>query len=116
MCCFHQGSVIASQTFVLVKMSSRRLDQDEYIRLGHTSSSCIQDVFKTSSRRTTEEDVTGLVDTSLRHLQDVFKTSLKRITQGKLVLLTHLQQVLIKYYKDKYPQKDSLWPRFLSNL
>ena len=31
------------QTFVLVQTSSRRLDQDEYIRLSHTSS---EDVFK----------------------------------------------------------------------
>ena len=32
------------QTFVLVQTSSRRLDQDEYIRLSHTSSKRLQDV------------------------------------------------------------------------
>ena len=31
------------------KTSARRLDQDQYIRLGHTSSTCLQDVFNTSS-------------------------------------------------------------------
>ena len=41
----------------LQKMSSRRLHQDQYIHLGHTSSRRLQDVFKTSSK----------------HLQDVFK-------------------------------------------
>ena len=35
----------------LQKMSSRRLGQDQYIRLGYTSSRRPQDVFKTPSRR-----------------------------------------------------------------
>ena len=55
----------------LQKTSSRRLGQDQYIRLGYTSSRRLQDVFKTSSRR--------LAKTSSRHLQDVFKTSSKRL-------------------------------------
>ena len=55
----------------LQKTSSRRLGQDQYIRLGYTSSRRLQDVFKTSSRR--------LAKTSSRHLQDVFKTSCKDI-------------------------------------
>ena len=55
----------------LQKTSSRRLGQGQYIRLGHTSSRRLQDVFKTSSRR--------LAKTSSRHLQDVFKTSCKDI-------------------------------------
>ena len=53
------------------KTSSRRLGEDQYIRLGHTSSRRLQDVFKTSSRR--------LAKTSSRHLQDVFKTFWKRL-------------------------------------
>ena len=53
------------------KTSSRRLDQDQYIRLGHTSSRRRQDVFKTSSRR--------LAKTSSRRLQDIFKTSCKNV-------------------------------------
>ena len=62
---------ISQQTFVfmktsflrLQKTSSRRLDQDQYIHLGHMSSGRLQDVFKTSSKR----------------LQDVFKTSSKNV-------------------------------------
>ena len=47
----------------LQKTSSRRLDQYQYIRLGHTSSRRFEDVFKTSSKR----------------LQDIFKTSYKKV-------------------------------------
>ena len=55
------------QTFVLMKTTSRRLDQDEYIHLSHTSS---EDVFKTSSRR--------LPEVLQKRLQDIFKMSSKR--------------------------------------
>ena len=94
--------VITKQTFALMKTSwrrlwssssedffktsSRRLDQDEYIRLSHTSwedvlvktnifvlAIRLQDVFKTFSRR--------LPKTSSRHLQDVFKTSSRRLAK-----------------------------------
>ena len=82
----------SQQTFVLMKTSSRRLDQDEYIRLSQTSSedifktswswsiysswpyASLQDVFKTPSRR-----LQGVFKTSSRHLDDVFKTSSKRL-------------------------------------
>ena len=77
--------LITTNIFALVirlqKTSSRRLGQDQYIRLGHTSSRCLQDVFKTSSRR--------LAKTSSRHLQDVFKT----YHQAKLFLVTRLREV-----------------------
>ena len=69
----------------LQKTSSRRLGQDQYIRLGHTSSRRLQDVlvktnifvlairlqdvFKTFSRR--------LQDVLQKRLQDIFKTSCK---------------------------------------
>ena len=52
---------------VFFKTSSRRLDQDQYIRLDHTSSIRLQDVLKASSRR--------LARTSSRPLQDIFNTS-----------------------------------------
>ena len=52
------GVVATQQTFVLMKTSSRRLDQDEYVRLSLTSS---EDVFKTSSRH--------LAKISSRHFQ-----------------------------------------------
>ena len=55
----------------LQKTSSRRLDQDQYIPLGHTFSRHFQDIFKTSSRH--------LQDILLRPFQDVFKTSSRRL-------------------------------------
>ena len=54
----------------LQKTSWRRLDQDQYIRLRHTSSRCLQEVFKTSSSR--------LQDVLQKHLQDIFKTLSRR--------------------------------------
>ena len=59
-----QDVLIKTNIFTLLillqKTSSRRLDQDQYIRLGHMS-----------SRR--------LAKTSSRHLQNVFKTSCKNV-------------------------------------
>ena len=55
----------------LEKTSSRRLGQDQYIRLGYTFSRRLQEVFKTSSR--------CLQDVLPRRLQDVFKTSCKNV-------------------------------------
>ena len=60
----------------LQKTSSRRLDQDEYVRLSLTSS---EDVFKTSSRRLGQDQYIRLGYTSSRRLQDVFKTSSRRL-------------------------------------
>ena len=78
----------------LQKTSSRRLGQDQYIFLSHTSpgrlaktpSRRIEDVFKTSSRH--------LQDILQRCLQDVFKT----YHQVKLFLLTSLRDVFNKTY------------------
>ena len=75
--------VASQETFILMKTSSRRLDQDEYIHLD------LQDFFKISSR--------GLQDffprrdvfkTSLIRLQDVFK-SLKRL-QDIFMICSHI--------------------------
>ena len=70
------------------KASSRRLGQDQCIRLGYTSARCLQDVFKASSRRL----VKVLIKTNIfalakrlvfktfsRRLQDVFKKSCKNV-------------------------------------
>ena len=73
----------------LQKTSSRRLGQDQYIRLGYTSSRRLQDVFKTSSRR--------LQDVLPRCLQDVFKTSSRRLAKTSS---RHLQDVLQKRLQD----------------
>ena len=62
-------SHLSSEDFF--KTSSRHLDQDQYIRLDHTSSTRVQDVLKTSSRR--------LAKTSSRPLQDIFNTSFQDV-------------------------------------
>ena len=78
-----QDVLIKTNMFVLAlrlqKTSSRRLGQDQYIHLGHTSSRRLQyilprrlqDIFKTSSRL--------LAKMSARHLQGVFKTFCRRL-------------------------------------
>ena len=71
----------------LQKTSSKRLNQDEYIRLSHTSS---EDVFKTSSRR--------LAKMSSRHPQDVFNTFLRRTAKAVIyrkVCLGHSSEKLL---------------------
>ena len=84
--------LIKTNMFVLAlllqKTSSRRLGQDQYIRLGHTSSRRLQDVFKMSSRR----------------LQDVFKKScqhfFKTFSRGlQDVLQKRLQDILKSVFK-----------------
>ena len=75
---------------------TRRLDQDQYIRLGQTSSRCVEDalprrfqnVFKTSSRR--------LAKMSSRHLQDVFKTFSRHLQD---VLQKCLQEIFKTYHQ-----------------
>ena len=75
------------------KTSSRSLDQDQYIRLGHTSSRrlqdvlprCLQNVFKKFSRH--------LQDFLQRFLQDAFKT----YHQVILFLLTSFQDAFKTY-------------------
>ena len=79
------------QTFVLMKTTSRRLDQDEYIHLSHTSS---EDVSKTSSRRLGQDQYISLGHTPSRHLPDLLKTS--------LICLAKIE----RYSKNGYLQKD----------
>ena len=55
-------------------MYSRRLDQDEYIRLGDTSSGRLQDVFKTSCQDVFKMFSRRYAKASSRYLQDVLKT------------------------------------------
>ena len=69
---------------------SRRLGQDQYIRLGHASPTLLQDVFKASSRH--------LAKTSSRHLQNVFKTSSRRLQD---VLQRYLPDVFKTYHQIK---------------
>ena len=54
----------------------RRLDKDQYIRLGHTYS---RPLFKTSSRRFAKTSSRYLAKTSSRHLQDVLQSCLQDV-------------------------------------
>ena len=72
---------ISQQTFVLMKTSSRRLDEDEYIPINHTSS---EDVFKTSSRRLGQDQYIRPVHTSSRRFQDVLQKRLQDLSQVRL--------------------------------
>ena len=60
----------------VLKTSSRRLDQDEYVHLGLTSS---EDIFKTSSRRVGQDQYIRLGHASSRRFQEVFKTSSRHL-------------------------------------
>ena len=103
---------LAQQTFVLMKTSwrclsssssedvfktsSRRLDQDEYVRLSLTSS---EDVFKTSSRRLGQDQYIRLGYTSSRRLQDVLQKRLQDIFKTSS---RHLQDILQRYLQDVF--------------
>ena len=94
----------------VLKASSRRLDQDEYVWLRLTSS---EDVLKRSSRRLGQDQYIRLGHTSSRHLQGIFKTSYQDVlprrlqnvfkTSWKTSLRTssrHLQDVLKTYSRN----------------
>ena len=143
--------LISRKTFVLMKTSwrrlsssssedvfktpSRRLGQDQYIRLGYTSSRRLQDVFKTSSRRLQDVFKTSsrrfqdvfktssrcLAKTSLRRLQNVLKTSCKNVfrTSSEDVFKSsprHLQDFLQKYLQDVFKTYHQVKLFLLTNL
>ena len=72
----------------VLKTSWRRLDQGKYILLGHTSSKRLQDVFKTSCK--------NVFKTSTRHLEDVLKMSWKHFCK------TFLQDALLRRFQDVF--------------
>ena len=95
-----QDVLIKTNMFALAlglqKTSSRCLGQNEYIRLGHTSSRRLQDIFKTScqdvfkmSSKCLQDVLKNFFKRSSRRLQDVLKTSSR-----------HLQDVLQRYLQD----------------
>ena len=75
-----------------------RLDQDQYIRLGHTSSRHFPQVFKMSSRHL--QDVSKMfqdvLKTSSGHLQDFFKTSSRHLQDVLQRCLKTLSRRIIK--------------------
>ena len=93
---FVNNLVLTQQTFVLMKTSWRRLDQDEYVRLSLTSS---EDVFKTSSRRLGQDQYIRLGHTSSRRLQNVFKTSSRRLQIVFKTSSRRLQDVVKTFWR-----------------
>ena len=93
------------------KTSSRSLDQDQYIRLGHTSSRRLQDVFQTSSRRLAKHVFKTPCKT---RLQDIFKTSSSRFQDVFKTSLRHLQDFLLRLPQEVFKSKTSL--RHLQNV
>ena len=108
-----------------MKTSSRRLDEDEYVLINHTSS---EDVFKTSWSRPIYSSWLYVFKTSSRRFQDVFKTSCKNVfktssrrlqdvfkTSSRRLANTswrHLQDVLKTYHQVKLFLLTSLWEVF----
>ena len=93
----------------LQKTPSRRLDQDQYIRLGHTFSRNTEGVFLTSSRL--------LPDILPRRLQDVFKTFSRRFQDIFKTPSRHLQDVLLRPIQDVLQKRlqdifKTFWKRF----
>ena len=99
----------------LQKTSSRRLGQDQYIRLVHMSSKRLQDVFKKFSRRlqevlkTSSRPLQGVFKTSSRRFKDVFKTSSRHFQD---VLQRYLQDVFKTYHQVKLFLLTRLWEAF----
>ena len=72
---------ISQQTLVFMKTSSRRLHQDRYIHITHTSS---ENVLKTSWRRLDQGKYILLGHTSSKRLEDVLKTFLQDVFARRL--------------------------------
>ena len=81
----------------LQKTSPRRLDQDEYIRLGLTSSRRLQDVFKSSCKNVIKTSSRCLQVVLQKRLQDIFKTSCQDVLKTSL---KRLQDVLLRCLQD----------------
>ena len=110
------------------KTSSRRLDQDQYIRLGHTFSRNTEGVFITSSRplqyilpkKYYSVFLTSsrlLPDILPRRLQDVFKTFSRRFQDIFKTPSRHLQDVLLRPIQDVLQKRlqdifKTFWKRF----
>ena len=101
--------LLSSSSEDVFKTSSRLLDQDQYIGLGHTSSRHFQNVFKASStnlQKVFKTTSRRLAKTSSRYLQDVFQRCLedvfKTCHQVKLFFLTRFQQDFFQTYSKCY--------------
>ena len=106
----YKQNVVSHQTFVLMKTSSRRLDQGKYICPSHTSS---EDVLKTFSRRLGQNQYIRLGYTSSRRFQGVFKTSSKRLQN---VFKTSCKNVFKMFWRRLQDVIKDLLQRFLQDF
>ena len=121
-----QDVLIKTNMFTLAlrlqKTSSRRLGQDQYIHLGHTSSRRFEDVFKTSSRHLVKTSSRRLAKTSSRRFEDVFKTSSRHLqdvfkTFSRLlqeIFKTSSRQWLLLRFNSCFPRSPGQKPMRLS--
>ena len=90
----------------LQKMSSRRLDQDEYIRLSHTSSRRLQgvliktNIFALAIRL--QDAFKRLQDALPRRLQNFFKTSSRRLAKMSSRYLQDVFKTSSRYLQDVF--------------
>ena len=96
-------------------LTPRRLDQEEQVRLSHTSSEDVFKtsysrpiysswpyVFKTSSRRLAKTSSRRFQDVLQRRLQDFFMASSRRFQDVLKTSSRHLQDVLQRYLQDVF--------------
>ena len=93
----------------------RRLDQNQYNRLGHTSSRRLQDVFKTSSRLLQDVLPRLLQDVLQKRLQDIFKTSSRRF-QDVFKTFSRRVQDIFKTYSRRFEDFFKTSSRRLANI
>ena len=95
----------------IVKTSSRRLDQDEYICFKQMSS---EDVFKTCSRRLVQDQFICLENKPSRRLQDVFKTFSSRIQDVLQNLLQDFFKTCSRHVQDVFKVSSRCLPKMYS--
>ena len=86
----------------LQKTSSRRLDEDEYILVNHTSS---EDILKTSWPRPIYSSCPYIFKTSSRRFQDDFKTSSRRLAIASSRRLQNVFKTCRKYFLKTFSRR-----------
>ena len=97
---YSSNKELTQQTFVLMKRSSRRLDQDEYICLSHTFSEYI---FRTSCKSV------------FKHFQNIFKTFWRCLQQFFKTPLRLLAKTPSRLFKDVYKTSSSIFKTSCKN-
>ena len=93
---------ISQQTFVLMKTSSRRLQDVFRLRLQKTSWRRLQDVLVKTNIFVLAICLQDVFKTSSRPLQGVFKTYSRRFEDVLKMSLRHLRDILQRYLQDVF--------------